>query len=280
MAENKHQHYLPAFYLYNFTNEVQRNAAKGKEKRETKIYHFDFAKNCIKERPIRKVAIEPYLYSHRSEDGNYDHSLDHDIQIVEDKAARAIQYFTDVMKSALKEKPQNIKIENTYMDNILDLLFWQIKRHPDLISDYKANCEQFLAAEDQSTSAAKSMALEAIRQLGNRGEYDIKEELDKKNKIILCISSPDAHFITSDKPFVRVNSSRNNGIAVEGTEMYFPITSNMLLFMHNNGKNREFRLENDRPLLRKLNACIARHASNYLFGSSQRYLQKIVKVNR
>jgi hypothetical protein len=279
MAKNKDQHYLPAFYLYNFTSEAQRLEAKGKPRRETKIYYFDFEKNCVRERPIRKVAIEPYLYSHVSDGGKYDHSLDQEIQIVEDKAARAIQYFADVLTFALKKKPRAIEIKNSFMDYIMDLLYWQIKRHPGIINDLKANCEQFLINKGKSPSYSKAMALEAVKQLGGESEYDIRRELDKKNKIIVCISSRKALFITSDKPFVRFNKSGNNGIAVDGTEMYFPITSNMLLFMHQDGQRREFRLENDRTFLRNLNAYIARSASNYLFGSSKRYIEKIVEVN-
>jgi hypothetical protein len=279
MAENKHQHYLPAFYLYNFTSEAQRLEAKGKPRRETKIYHFDFGKNCIQERPIRKVAIEPYLYSHMADEGKYDHSLDLEIQIIEDKAARAIQYFADVLTFALKKKPGAIEIKNSFMDDIMDLLYWQIKRHPGIVNDLKANCEQFLIDQGKSPIYAKVMALEAVKRFGSDGEYDIKRELDKKNKIIVCISSPKALFITSDKPFVRFNKSGNNGIAIDGTEMYFPITSNMLLFMHQNGQRREFRLENDRTFMRNLNAYIARSASNFLFGSSKRYIEKIVEVN-
>ena len=252
---------------------------KDKPRRETKIYHFDFRKGCIQERPIRKIATEPYLYSHICHDGKYDHSLDQEMQIVEDKAARAIQYFTDILKFALRKKPAAVEIKNSFMDDIMDLLFWQIKRHPGIINDLKINCEQFLIDHGKSIASAKAMALEAVKLMGGEGEYDIKNELGKKNKIIVCISSPKALFITSDKPFVRLNNSGNNGIAVDGTEMYFPITSNMLLFMHENGRRREFRLENDRTFLRNLNAYIARSASNYLFGRSKTYLEKIVKVN-
>ena len=109
------------------------------------------------------------------------------------------------------------------------------------------------------------------------GVYDIKNELQKKNKIILCTSTNNAHFITSDKPFVRFNKKGKNGIAVPGTEMYFPITSNMLLFMNGNGNRKEFRLENHRKVLRDLNTYIAKSASKYLFGPSKTYLERIVK---
>jgi hypothetical protein len=79
MAMNKNQHYVPAFYLYNFTNNEQRLASKGKAHRKTSIYHFDFRKKCVKERPIENLATEPHILSHQKTDGSYDHSLDVDL---------------------------------------------------------------------------------------------------------------------------------------------------------------------------------------------------------
>jgi hypothetical protein len=51
----------------------------------------------------------------------------------------------------------------------------------------------------------------------------------------------------------------------------------MLLFMCNNGSRKEFRLENHRSELRKLNIYIGKSASRYLFGPSKTYLERIVK---
>ena len=128
-----------------------------------------------------------------------------------------------------------------------------------------------------SIQSAKEMALKAIEEMGKDGEYDIKKEFQKKNKFVLCTSTNNAHFITTDKPFVTLNKTGRNGIAMPGTEMYFPITSNMLLFMFENGNRKEFKLENHRDFLRKLNTYIAKFASKFLFGPSETYLQRINK---
>jgi hypothetical protein len=74
-----------------------------------------------------------------------------------------------------------------------------------------------------------------------------------------------------------MNKTGGNGIAIPGTEMYYPLTSNMLLFMHNNGNKKALRLENDRKFLREFNIYMARFASNYLFGKSDLYLTRIAK---
>lgn len=164
------------------------------------------------------------------------------------------------------------------MNDIMDLLFWQIKRHPDIVEDLEGKCRQYLSERGVRTddAHAKRMALTVIRKIG-RGENDIRKELQEKNKFIFCTTTSEALFITTDKPFVRFNRTANNGIAVPGTEMYYPLTSRMLLFMRNNGKKREFKVENRRKTLRDLNTYIARAASRYLFGSSEEYLARIIK---
>lgn len=268
---------MPAFYLYNFTNDEQKLASKGKSHRKTNIYHFDFHRKCVRERPIENVAIESYLLSHQNVEGSYDHSLDIEVQAVEARAAKAIEQLNDIFEYALKKKPREAEIKNSIIDDLMELLFWQIKRHPEIIDELKKECEQYLVEENRSTKDAKQMALKVIKNVGKAGEYDIKEELQKKNKIILCTSTNGAHFITTDKPFVRFNKTGGNGIAVQDTEIYFPITSNMLLFMCNNGSRKEFRLENHRSVLRELNTYIGRCASRYLFGPSNAYLERIAR---
>jgi len=277
MSKDKSQHYVPAFYLYNFTNETQRSESAGRPKRDTKIYHYDFSRGCVRERPIEKVAIESYLLSYKNAVGTYNHTLDLEIQDVENKASKAISELNDILKYALKKKPNTVEIDNYIMDNVLELLFWQLKRHPDIVEDLERDCEQYLMDKGRSIQSAKEMALKVIEDIGKNGEYDIKKEFQKKNKLIFCTSTNKAHFITTDKPFVRLNKTGRNGIAMPGTEMYFPITSNMLLFMFENGNRKEFKLENHRDFLRKFNTHMAKFASRYLFGPSKTYLKRINK---
>jgi len=277
MSKNKNQHYVPAFYLYNFTNQTQRAESFGKAKRDTKIYHYDFNKGCVRERPIEKVAIESYLLSYKNSDDVYNHDLDNEIQNVENVASKAISELNDIFLYALKKKPNHVKIKNSVMDSILELLYWQMKRHPDIVTELEKECEQYLLEKEESPQEAKRMAIEVIKNSGRHGQFDIKNELNKKNKIILCTSSEQSHFITTDKPFVRMNKTGGNGIAILGTEMYYPLTSNMLLFMQDNGNRKELRLEKDRKFLREFNTYMARFASNYLFGKSDLYLKRIAK---
>lgn len=277
MSKNKKQHFVPAFYLYNFTNDEQKASTEGQDKRKTPIYHFDFSRNCVRQRPIEKVAIDSYTLSYENEDGNYDHSLDAEVQEIEKQAAVAINELNDQVTYILKKKPRSIALSNSMVDKILELLFWQIKRHPETVCEMKKECEQYLISKGRSIDHAKEIALKVIKDIGNDGEYDIKKELKQKNKIIIVTTNPKTHFITSDKPFVRFNKTGPNGIAMPKTEMYYPLTSNMLLFMHENGNRQEFHFERNRTFLRKQNTYMGKFASRYLFGPSKQYLQRIRK---
>ena len=177
MSQNKRQHYVPAFYLYNFTNEIQRAESICKNKRETKIFHYDFSKGCVRERPIEKVAIESYLLSYKNVDGSYNHTLDLEIQEVERKASIAITELNSILKYALKKKPNSVEINNCIMDNIMELIFWQIKRHPDIVTELEMDCKQYLIETDRSPDNAKIMALEVVKNMGSVGKFDIKNEL-------------------------------------------------------------------------------------------------------
>lgn len=278
MSKNKRQHFVPAFYLYNFTNDYQRATNVSGDKRDTLIYHFDFSRDCIRQRPIDKVAIDSYTLSYKNTDEKYDHSLDDEVKRIETSASKAIAELNENLKYILKKKPNNLKLGNELIEYIIDLLLWQIKRHPEIIKEMEVECEQYLIGQGRSADYAKEMALKVIKEVGKVGEYDLKKELKQKNKYIIVAPNPETHFITSDKPFVRYNKTGPNGIAMPNTEMYFPLTSKMLLFMYGNGNCQEFRFEKNRSYLRKLNSYMGKFASKYLFGPSDRYLKRIMKV--
>lgn len=276
MAINKNQHIVSAFYLYNFTNKEQQLASADMPRRKTNIFHFDITKGCVRERPIEKVATVPYLLSFPNEDGSFDHSMDIKVKTAEDNAARAIGEIGRIVDDSLRRKPRMVEIGNSIEEALLDFMYWQIIRNPALISETKKEFESHLASRALPITDAKQLALRAVGNFGNKGEHDIRGVLRKKNKTILCISRDDAHFITTDKPFARFNKTAGNGIAKPSTQIFFPITSRLLMYMNGVGNWREFRLYNDRSKIRGLNAYIAQSASRYIFGPSIPHLERIV----
>lgn len=277
MSKNKAQHYLPAFYIYNFTNQRQRAEAQGRERRKAKVFHYDLRKREIKERPIEKVAIESYLLSYADADGKIHHSVDERLKIVESNAANAFLELSSIYKHLSKDKPRTVVLADEIMERILDLLVWQIVRHPQLIADFERECDSYLSEKGFGHYSPKRMALDVVESIVDEQESSIREQLASKNKTIICTSDERSQFITTDKPFVRFNKHRANGIGVDGTEMYYPLTSNMLLFMCGDGQGKKFVLNNDRATLRKLNIYLAKHASRYLIGKDDVYLERIFR---
>ncbi len=275
MSKNKRQHYISAFYLYNFTNDEQRKGST--KKRKTKIFHYDFNKNKISERPIDNIAWESYLFSYKQADGIFNHDLDEKLKSVEDKAAIAIDHLTDTYSNLIKSKKDRIEINNDAIDDLIELISWQIRRHPEFVGEIEEECKAFLTEKGISSYSAKQMALEAVQSIGDLGGISILEELKKKNKYIFFTTGANAHFITTDKPFVRFNKHHKNGIVVPGTEMYFPITSNLFLMLHGNGNEKRLIHLNDGKRLREINTFMAKQAKYYLFGRSDVYLSRLLK---
>lgn len=277
MAKNKDQHFISAFYLYNFTNEQQRIMAPNGKARYAPIYYYDCRKKCIKERPIDKLAIESYLLSFQNEDGSYNHSLDYKLQEVEKRASNSIRKLEENFNNMIENKLSSIHIDPQIMGDLLDFIVWQIRRHPDLINQLKCECEQYLSEKSLPIQHGKEMALKVVEEIGKPSEYDIKGELLKKNKTILFTLNESDHFITTDKPLVRFNKNKPNGISIKDTEIYFPITSRMFLFLCNNGNQQRLEALGDKMLLKELNTYMGDRASRFIFGPSKVYLEELAK---
>ncbi len=272
--KNKNQHYVSAFYLYNFTNSEQRKLSKEK-RRETKIWHYDKQKENIKERPIKKLATKSYLFSFVNEDSEYDHSLDDKLIDIENRATAALSELCDI-KASLKKGSKAIRLNDSIVDDILAFVVWQMRRHPTLVDDIHQQCREWVT-RNASDLNPKKMALSVIEKFGRDNHYDFEDALQRKNKVIVFTTNPLTGFITTDEPLVRFNKSSTNGIGIEDTEIYFPLTSNMLLWMHGDGNKKEFRRENDRVFLGTFNNYVAKNAKNYIFGESEEQVRSIVK---
>ena len=113
MTKNKKQHFVPAFYLYNFTNDSQKVESENLSRRKTKIHHYDLIKKDFYERPIENIATESYLLSYKNTSGSYDHSLDNKVQKIENKAANSINELNDILKELVKKKASSIELNNS-----------------------------------------------------------------------------------------------------------------------------------------------------------------------
>ena len=255
MAKNKNQHYVSAFYLYHFTNEQQRRNSK-RNKRDTKIWHYDKQKGQIKERPIEKIATEPYIFSFQNNDGEYNHSLDDSLKEAEHLAAKAFVELDNIVAS-LKKGVREIKVDNIVCERIIEFMDWQIRRHPELVNEVHNECKN-LCNEKEWQSNPKEMALYVIGGFGRNKYSNFESVLQEKNKEIIFTTNTNTSFITTDEPIVRFNKSLPDGIGHESTEIYFPLASNMLLYLKGKGNRKLFRVENDRKFIKQLNVYMAK----------------------
>lgn len=275
MAINKNQHYVSAFYLYNFTNEDQKKLS-GDKKRKTSIWHFDKNKGIIKERAVANVATKSYLFSFQNDGGDYDHSLDEELRQVESRAANAFSELSGIVSSFKKRSTRLVNVNDSILNRIIEFTVWQMRRHPDLVDEIHQKCKS-LCEEKNWKMTPKEMALDVISGFGRDDYSDFSAVLKEKNKTIIFTSNDRAGFITTDEPFVRFNKVLPDGIGHESTEIYFPLASNMLLYLQGNGDKKSFRLENDRKFLRRLNVYLAQNSKNYIFGNTREQLESIVK---
>lgn len=275
MSKNKNQHYVSAFYLYHFTNEQQRNNSKG-NKRDTKIWHYEKQKGRIKERPIEKVATESYIFSFQNNDGEYDHSLDDSLKEAEQLAAKAFVELGNIVASLKKGITSEVELDDMIFERIIKFMVWQVRRHPDLVNEIHSQCKD-LCKEKEWKLKPKEMALEVVGGFG-RDEYsDFESVLQEKNKSIIFTTNTKTGFVTTDEPLVRFNKSLSDGIGHESTEIYFPLASNMLLYLQGKGNRKSFRVENDRKFIKKLNVYMAQKSKKYIFGATEEHIASIVR---
>jgi hypothetical protein len=273
VSKNKKQHYISAFYLYNFTNSLQRNSVRNK--RKVNIWHYDIAKVCVKEKAIENVATSSYHFSFAKPDGEYDHGLDDKLKLVEGAAAAAFNSLIDIVISLKGNGSQAMTMDNNIINGIIDFIVWQMRRHPEVVSDLLKQCEG-----NEFNLDPKEMALTVVEGFGRDKYADFESVLHEKNKTIIFTTNEKANFVTTDMPLVRFNKSETDGIGLESTEIYFPISSKVLLYLHGKGSRRELRIENDKAFLREANKYIASKARNYVFGSSKEQVESIVKYIR
>lgn len=269
MSKNKDQHYVPAFYLYNFTSVAQREQTKGKMKRLTKIYHYNVVKNEFFERPIFKIATMPYLYSYKNSDGVYCDEIDQKIQFVEDEAARSIERLKVLIDIVSTGNSTCVEINHDTINDIINLMTWQIKRHPKVL-------EELLDMVPIDDLCRKQVALRAFESLGAVGETSFETIFKSMTLKIIVTKNCNAQFVTTDCPVVRYNKSNPDGLLNYKTEVYFPVTSRILLFFTRGNGAKEIIIENDDLFITSLNKYMHSKSVNYTFCVEMDYLKRLI----
>lgn len=211
-----YQHYVPQFYLKNFSN---------KNKKEYITTCYDIENNKSYPSNIRKIAEGKNFYTKNS------HKIEEKFNIIETKASKIINNIA---------KHKKIKYLNN-MDNRIDLATFlalqdirtnetrktfqeQNKKICEYLDKYELEGDMSKFREFVDEDNIRLFHLDFINQ--DQGKY-ISLFLLKKWSLIY--NKTDTPFLTSDNPLVKFNPNGKIGLLCDHIHIFFPITSKLCL---------------------------------------------------
>ncbi len=298
MNNPKRHHYVPQFYLKNFTN------SKGL------LQIFDREKNEYRQQNPLNTAVQGHYYTFRTEKGKKHTEIEKLFSTIEDKAKLVIDKI---------DARENIAVEEK--ESLATFISFQKTRVPDFEKNINKLSEKLFKKNIQKTSSHETVAsfikeyekntdkklnispeeLFEISQNENRysiefirewsltmairlGRDSIKYFLDM-DWIFLQVPKK-ASFITSDNPFALVPPSNYDpkslygvGLITPGAKKQIPLSQRTCLVMTDHGQNILSR-EIDRELVRKVNLITAINSDRFLIARDITLLKNIVKITK
>jgi len=224
MAERKRQHYVPQFYLRNFSESGQSIG----------MFRFNNQK-FIENASIKEVAYRDYLYGKDGEAEKLlsqmealwsqairalfsDNLLDNDIA---ELYYRSLELFIMVsITRTAKYADESLTFLNYFKD-----MFDEIKKNGHKLAIDEADVHRSIEAPN---IAAIKMSLELSKYL-----YNLTPAL--------LVNISNRGFFTSDNPVVEYNQfyayrkyDRNYGISAAGLQIFLPITSDIVFCLYDN----------------------------------------------
>ena len=218
MAENKNQHYVPQFYLRNFSSDGKNIAA----------YHLE-QERSLGMVPIKDQCSKDYFYQ----------SLDVEKKLgaIEADTSEIINKILAGRYSELSQK------ELLYVRAFMMLQNSRTKHSADLIRNNALKLKALLLSMNPAEELKKQIS-EIDESM--RGSVDLMMDifpemffysLDLSMKLL--INQTDRPFITSDDPvsiydqyLERVCDSLSYGIGSKGIEIFMPISSKLMLLLY------------------------------------------------
>jgi hypothetical protein len=280
LNKHKRQHYLPQSYLKGFCESQTTPGGKS-----LVLHFYDKETGEFGSKSPKNFGHRSYLYSFVKEDGTLDHSLEEHFGRLETGMTRVMKTVQSHV-SLLRSQPKtSISLPQNDRTIMLEFFFWMMKRTPSLMDQIESEItdihESLYGANGMENDTIKNDSLRMMVNLGLGANDEIPpfmKVLEEKNFRIMYLVHPEAHFVTSDNPVQTANlCGEGDGIGVESTEVYFPLSSCLLLFLHGEGDIMKYIRLGDRPFLRKLNIYMAKKAHRYVICKNEIYLRSIVK---
>lgn len=279
MSKYKKQHYLSEFYINGFASKSIFSNYTCKDLYQVWIY--DIENKTIKCKSPDNIAWEPYYYSQILKNGEYDHKLEKSLSKLENKVSKVIEKVNANIKR-IRNNKSIIQMNDEDRFVIIEFIFWNMKKVPSIIDKLHNDIHaSFIEISNKFQSEfkpaeVKNKTIELICNLGKNYGYDFVDVLNKKNFRFIYLRNDKSCFVTTDNPVVRLNKTDSDGIGLDSTEIYFPLTQRCLIFLHQIGNKYEFVGYSDRKYLLKHNIYMASKATKMIISRDKEYLIKIV----
>jgi hypothetical protein len=234
MKKVKTQHYVPRFYLKNFTSA------------DNKVFVFDKTTDKIFQTVVENIACENYFYDSDNLESEFpeEQYLEKFYSSIESEFAPF--YLDFVSKIQSKEKDKITEDDKNIFANFLVLQIDRTKEHREMSSQsYSVVKEQLLEKGftkqqlidfgfDLENPDPKDLHIESI--LMGDEIRDTLAEILVNHIWILVENNTNQPFFTSDNPIAKIANIKDeyisyDGYASEGIEIIFPLNSKYLLVL-------------------------------------------------
>jgi hypothetical protein len=263
MPEKKKQHFVPQFYMRNFSADT--------EKKKVSLYNFGSEKR-IDDIPIKDQNYDDYFYG---KDGEIEDALG----LIEGKAA-------DVIADIISRSELPARMSDGHITLLIFALF-QAGRTPTAAAEIEELSEklmkEIMKADPKLTASAEGVHI----KVKNAPAMSLQTvaathvfALDLKWKLLL--NNTNRLYITSDHPAVMYNQflekrktiGSNIGLAVKGMQFFLPLGPRHLLMIYDDGvyriggrKHLESTIEAQELDVSALNALQTANADELLYFS-------------
>lgn len=269
MDRTKNQHFVPQFYLRNFSRDKKT------------IGTYVLEKNLkVDKASIKNQASKNYLYSS-------DQEIENILGTIEADASRVIKSILENPKQKLNEEQifhilsymiiqmgrtpaMSNELQNSIEDMYKMVLMDRIRKRADYTKDREKGFEDYLSSFRlkivEPNLMAVSMYASFIQQV-------LLQELDYK----ILLNDTDENFITGDNPVCMYNQFRermkykNYSIAMQGVELFMPISPKVAFlfydpFCYKIGERKKHHIEVSRTIdIQELNKLVVCYAEKVIF---------------
>lgn len=278
MAEYKKQHIIAENYLKGFSKIDYFRS----DERNFPVWIYNLQEKTLKLRSPHNIAWRPDYYSSVDKNGKYQHALEKEFSQLE----CMINLLFRRIDSNIRDIRRKKEIEPLTEDDrilMIHFIFWHMKKVPSVVDRVHREVKEMFSqlttkyGATFSEAEVKNKTLELIVGIGTGKAFDFVKALLDKNFRIAFLSSDESSFITTDNPVVRFNITDTDGIGLDSTEIYFPISQRCLALLFDKGNRFEYQILSDRKRIFQLNKFIASKAKYFIISRDKEYIVKILE---